>query len=153
MRVLSIIFLSLFLTACSSDIDKSATLYQTELPIDVTVSIPKQIEYGQEYTIKVSFMQGSERIIDADFVHFEVVKQDGSINFGMSEATSDGNGIYSKQMRFDSEGLYFLKIHAGNKGSTIMPTRQIIVGSLTDNDQLFLQQNIPIPETNHEGHH
>lgn len=149
----TVTILSILLSACSSDIDKSATLYQQETPLEMGINTPTKLMPNQESLIQVSLTQQEEKVSNADFVHFEIIKQDGNINYGMHEATNEGNGIYSKVVTFDSDGLYFLKIHAGNNGSIIMPTKQIIVGSLTENDKLFLRQNTSIPETTHEGHH
>lgn len=156
MRILllsTIFILSILLSACSSNVDKSGPLYYSEIPLEVNTIIPEHLLLSQESTIEILLTQAGENVTDADFVHFEIIKQDGNTNYGMSEAKNKGNGIYSQQVVFDSDGLYFLKIHVGKNGSMIMPTRQIIVGTLTENDKSFLQQNIPVPETNHKGHH
>lgn len=150
---LLIAIISTLLSACSSNVDKSINLYQTEIPLEVNVSVPNQLTLDKENTISVLLTQNGNSVTSADFVHFEIVKQDGNINYGMSEATNNGDGIYSKQITFDSNGLYFITIHAGNNGSIIKPTKQFIVGTLTENDKLFLQQNTPIQEINHNGHH
>lgn len=147
-QLLTITFLSVLLSACSN-----AEVYQKEAPLEISTNIPKSLNSNQEYIIAVSLTQNREKVTDADFVHFEIIKQDGNINYGMSTADNEGNGDYSNTFTFDSDGLYFLRIHAGNNNSIIIPTQQLIVGTLTAQDKLFLQQHTPSLETNHGGHH
>ena len=71
----------------------------------------------------------------------------------MEEANNLGNGTYSISKDFDSEGLYFVKVHAGNKGSIIMPRKQFVVGELSESDLDFLRKGAQSEIEVHEHHH
>lgn len=151
LKFLSIITLiSILLSACSNNVEE---YYQKVSPLNVSIETDKLLSSGQEEKIIVSLTQNGKKVIDANFIHIEIIKQDGNINYGMTTATNEGNGIYSKTFTFDSDGLYFIKIHAGNNHSIIMPQTRLIVGTLSDSDKQFLKQDLPVQTTNHEGHH
>ncbi|MFC0275016.1 FixH family protein [Metabacillus herbersteinensis] len=147
-----IIIFSLMLSACSLEPD-AANLYKKEKPLESEIIIPKSFSDNKQETIKVVLTQAGIKVEDADFVHFEIWKQDGSLKNNMEQAEEEGNGTYSLNKNFDSDGLYYIKVHAGNDGSIIMPQKQFIVGELSKNELEFLQKGLQKQEESHEHHH
>ncbi|WP_236887988.1 FixH family protein [Cytobacillus oceanisediminis] len=70
----------------------------------------------------------------------------------MEEADNEGGGVYSISKDFDKDGLYFVKVHAQQGGSLIMPQKQFIVGELSKSDVEFLQKGTGKQEAG-QGHH
>jgi hypothetical protein len=147
-----ILHVSLLLSACSLDQDV-ANLYKEETPLEVEIILPQSFSDNKQETIKATLSQDGKRITRADFVHFEIWKQDGSLIYGMEEAEEIGNGMYSITKEFDRNGLYYIKVHAGNNGSIIMPQKQFIVGELSESELKFLQKGLQKQSESHEHHH
>ena len=92
---MSLIFIfSLLLSACSLKQDV-ANLYKQETPLESEIIIPESISANKQETIKVILTQGGKKVEGADYVHFEIWKQDGSVKFNMEQAEEEGNGTYS----------------------------------------------------------
>lgn len=147
-----IVILSLFLTGCTLN-KEVENLYKKESPLEAEIIVPDSFSKDNKETIKVILTQNGERVEDADFVHFEIWKQDGSLSYNMEEAENVGNGNYSLTKDFNREGLYFIKVHASSGGSTIIPVKQFVVGELSKSDVDFLKKNVqqqnPIPNHHH----
>ena len=146
------VIFSLLLTACSGEKD-AVNLYKQEKPLELSIIIPESFSANHQETIKAVLTQGGKKVEGTNYVHFEIWKQDGSVNYGMEESHDEGNGTYSLSKSFDSEGLYFIKVHASNNGSIIMPQKQFIVGKLSESDISFLKKGAQIQEGSHEHHH
>jgi hypothetical protein len=99
------------------------------IQVESEIIIPKSFSDNKQETIKVFLTQAGKKVEDADFVHFEIWKQDGSLKNNMEEAEEKGSGVYSLNKNFDSDGLYYIKVHAGNDGSIIMPQKQYCRGT------------------------
>ncbi|RBW68824.1 FixH family protein [Bacillus taeanensis] len=142
---------SILLSACSLKEDVSG-LYKQETPIEAEIIIPEKFSEGEE-TIKAVLTQSGKAVENAEFVHFEIWKQDGSVKYEMEQAEEEGDGTYSITKSFDSDGLYYVKVHARHNGSIIMPTKQFIIGELSSSELKFLQKGIQKEEGSHENHH
>lgn len=142
----------LLLSACSLEKD-AANQYKEETPLESEIIIPESFTANKQETIKVVLTQGGKRVRSADYVHFEIWKQDGSLKYSMEQAEAEGNGTYSLSKNFDSDGLYYIKVHASNDGSIIMPQKQFIVGKLSKSDLKILQKGMHKQEESHEHHH
>lgn len=147
-----IFILSLLLSACSLKQDVT-NLYKQETPLESEIIIPESISANKQETIKVILTQDGKKVEGADYVHFEIWKQDGSVKFDMEQAKEEGNGTYSLSKNFDSEGLYYIKVHASNDGSIIMPQKQFVVGELSESEMKFLQKGKPKQQESHKNHH
>lgn len=142
----------LLLSACSLEPD-AADLYKKEKPLESEIVIPESFSANKQETIKAVLTQDGKKVEDADFVHFEIWKQDGTVKYNMEEAVKEDNGTYSISKDFNSDGLYYIKLHASNDGSIIMPQKQFIVGELSKSELEFLQQGLPKQTETHEHHH
>jgi len=142
----------LLLSACSLKEDATA-LYKKETPLEAQLEIPSSLKAKEPATIKVTLTQNGEKVEHADYVHYEVWKQDGTIQKNMRDAKNEGNGVYSITVKIDSDGLYFVKLHASNNDSIIMPQKQFIVGELSDSELEYLQKDVKVQEESQEHHH
>ncbi|WP_342048503.1 FixH family protein [Bacillus sp. OTU530] len=147
-----LLLLSLFLGGCSlnKDVEK---LYKTEAPLEVNIILPEQVSPNKPEMIKAVLTQDGKTIKHADFVHFEIWKKDGSVQYGMEPAKDDGNGTYSLSKVFNQEGLYVIKVHAGNQGSMVMPRKQFVVGQVSEEELNSLKESSPNQEGDHAHHH
>jgi YtkA-like len=151
-RLFSIFMLSAFLlSACSLD-ENVADLYKQESPLEADIIIPEHFSEEVSELIQVQLTQNGDNVENPDFVHFEIWKQDGSLNYGMEEAESLGDGTFALSKPFDQDGLYYVKVHASSAGSTIVPTKQFIVGELSESDLEALNNGVK-QEEHTGGHH
>lgn len=147
-----VLIFSLSLSACSLEEDV-ANQYRKEKPLESEIFIPESFSDNKQETIKVVLTQDGKMVEGADYVHLEIWKQDGTVKYNMEESVEEGNGTYSISKSFDSDGLYYVKVHASNDGSIIMPQIQFIVGELSKNELEFLQKGLLKQNENHENHH
>lgn len=151
-RIFGVFILSaLFLSACSLD-ENVAELYEQKSPLEADIMIPEYFAEEESEQIQVQLTQGGETVENPDFVHLEIWKQDGSLNYGMEEAENLGDGTFGLSKPFDKDGLYYVKVHASSAGSMIVPTKQFIVGELSQSDLDALQNGIK-QEGDTGGHH
>ena len=150
--VLLICLTGLLLSACSLKED-AAKLYKKETPLEADMEISSPLKADETAIIKVTLTQNGEKVENVDYVHFDIWKQDSSIKISMEEAKNEGNGIYSVSQKIDSEGLYFVKLHASSNNSIIMPQQQFVVGELSESELEYLQRDVKEQEEVHDNHH
>ncbi|GIO40150.1 hypothetical protein J41TS12_50110 [Paenibacillus antibioticophila] len=147
-----LILISVLLSACSLRTD-AAELYKQEQPLEAAIVIPELLLKDEPQTIKVVLTQGGQPVQQADYVHIDLWKQDGTIKFSMEEAVQDGNGVYHLNTSFDSDGLYYIKVYASSQGSIIMPRKQFVVGGLSESELEAIRKNQPEEIEGHHHHH
>jgi hypothetical protein len=146
----NLLVLTVMLGACSPNED-AAELYHQESPLQVDITMPKAFSGDEPF--KVSLTQDGQKVANANFVHFEIWKADGTFRLPMEEADPAGNGTYIFHQKLTKDGLYYIKIHAGSNGSIIMPTKPFAVGELSKSDVQDLNGMAPDQNSQHEGHH
>ncbi|MNI42996.1 hypothetical protein D3C81_1643650 [compost metagenome] len=149
--VLLVIF-SVLLSACSLRSD-AAELYKQEKPLEAAIVIPELLSKDEPQTIKVVLTQGGQPANQADYVHIDLWKQEGTVKLSMEEAAEDGNGVYHINTTFDSDGLYYIKVYASSNGSIIMPRKQFVVGGLSESEWDAIRKNEPEEIEGHHHHH
>lgn len=149
LKLLPFTLILLLLGACAPKED-AADLYKQESPLEADVSLPDP--YTSDEPIKISLTQDGKKVENANFVHVEMWKADGSFRQGMEEADNEGNGLYTFKTDLKDDGLYYVKVHAGSNGSTIMPTKPLAVGELSKEDIDALNGNVP-QQSGGGGHH
>lgn len=150
--LLIVLFACIILSACSADPNASKH-YVQESPLEAEIILPEPFEPTEAATIKVNLIQDGVKVENPDYVHLEIWKHDGTVNYSMTEAYNDGNGEFSLSKGFEREGLYYVQVHASNNGSIILPIKQFIVGELTESDKQALQFNVPNAGGSSGGHH
>ncbi|WP_445492647.1 FixH family protein [Niallia sp. 03133] len=144
--------LCLLLNACSLREDSKKS-YKKETPLRPEIILPDPYSVQKQETIKIILSLSGGQQEYPDSIQVDIWKQDGSYQNKAEAVQEKGNGIYLLKKSFDLEGLYFLKLTAGSKDSIIMPTKQFIVGRLTESDQEFLRENAPKEKTIEHHHH
>lgn len=147
-----ILLTCLYLSACTND-PQASELYKQESPLEAAIILPEVYGPTTPSTISVVLTQDGEKVENPDYVHLEIWKQDGTEKYGMTEAHKDGNGQYSLTKNFKHDGLYYVQVHASNNNSIIMPTKQFILGELSQSDLLALQSDVPSSDGNSHSHH
>jgi hypothetical protein len=150
-KYFSILFLCMLLGACTPKED-AAELYEQESPLQADITLPDDFS-GRGDLIKIELTQNNKTVENADFVHVEIWKGDGSFRNGMEEAENAGDGVYTFKKALTEEGLYYIKVHAGNNGSIIMPTLPFAVGELSKADVETLNDQTPAESGDHSHHH
>jgi len=150
--ILSVLLSVLLLSACSASPD-AANRYEKEIPLIAEVNIPDALSVHQPETIEIILTQDGKRVPGADFVHYELWSHDGSLRDPMTDAVEVGDGVYTVTKTFDKEGLYFIKLHSGNKGSIIIPQKPFAVGKLSEDELAYLQAGTPTFQEGTAEHH
>ena len=141
----------MLLSACSLS-DDAANLYKQEVPLQIEAEVPTDIATGETVTLEARLTRNEEPVDEANFVHFEVRKQDGSIPYPMKDVQSVGNGVYEMQVNLRSDGLYFFEVHAGSGDAISNPHYQFIVGELSESELQSLKEG-PAPDAGSSGDH
>ena len=149
-KYFSILSLCTLLGACAPK-DDAAELYHQESPLHADITIPD--DFSGSEAIKVELTQNEKKVPDADYVHVEIWKGDGSFHDEMEEAENAGAGVYTFHKNLSEDGLYYIKVHAANNGSTIMPTLPFAVGELSKADVEALNGQAPSESGDHSQHH
>lgn len=144
--------MGVLLGGCSLD-ENTEELYKTEQPLHADIILPESFSAGEEVPIRAVLTQNGKKVADADYVHFEIWKQDGTVHYPMEEAADAGEGVYQLVKKFEQDGIYIIKVHASSAGSLIMPQKRFVVGELTEAELEELMKEGEAPSGSHEGHH
>ncbi|WP_417900196.1 FixH family protein [Bacillus haimaensis] len=144
----------LLLIGCTSAPEEKTTLevvkVETELPADV------QIE--EEVDIRTHVTQWDENVEDAKEVQIEIWNvEEGKENSELIDAEHNGDGIYEVKYSFEKKGIYRIQSHVTARDMHVMPTKQLVVGDLTQEqiDEILGSVESAEEESDHEGsgHH
>ena len=112
----------------------NATASEQEVQgLEVEVLTEPRGETG-EWTLEAYVSQGGEAVNDADEVKFEVFeagKKDESVKIDYTDVK---DGIYSIKHTFQDDGVYYFIPHVTARSLHTMPTQQVIVGRVTDEE-------------------
>jgi len=145
------VFLLCALSACTVRED-AAALYKQETQLEAEIITEPALSAGQPTRIQAVLTQGGRKVEEADFVHVEIQRQDGTIAVPMEETKNDGSGVYSFPTEFKEDDLYFILLHAGNRGSLISPRKHVVVGDLSEAEIKLLKQG-PKVQLEPSSHH
>ncbi|WP_209121209.1 FixH family protein [Alkalihalobacillus sp. BA299] len=127
----------LLLSACTG----SQTNDEVPKIVDVEIMIPGKISLNKESELSVKLTQGSDIVDDADEVQFEIWKANSKEDSEMIEAKHEKGGIYSIQKTFKEDGLYYVQTHVTARSLHVMPKKQFIVGTATEEELKELEKN------------
>nr|WP_276541817.1 FixH family protein [Bacillus infantis] len=128
-------------------------MYKKEQPLQADIILPESFAAGEDVPIRAVLTQNGKKMADADYVHFEIWKRDGTVHYPMEEAADKGEGVYQLAKKFEQDGVYTIKVHASSAGSLIMPQKRFVVGELTEAELEELMKEGEAPSGSHEGHH
>lgn len=144
-QVLFVLLLGVLLAACSLRED-AASLYKQEHVLQIDIILPDPVVLHESQSYQARLEQNGSMVGDAQDVSFTFWKYGTPEQTEEIVARNEGNGIYSVEKALESDGLYFVKVHATANGSTVMPTKRFAVGELSPEEEASLQ-----PE--HQHHH
>ncbi|MCM3603458.1 FixH family protein [Robertmurraya korlensis] len=151
-NVFLIAIIGLLLGGCSLKED-AVELYLQEQPIHAEVVLPETIMSEEQVPIKVILTQDGKKVEEVDTVEFEMWKHDDDIHATVEQPDKLEEGIYGLNKTFESDGLYYIKIHASKGRAIIMPQFQVVVGELSKSELEFLQKDVREKEEGHDHHH
>ncbi|HSP21563.1 MAG TPA: FixH family protein [Planococcus sp. (in: firmicutes)] len=126
----------LMLAGCGMEeesVDNATAAEQEVQELEVEVLTEAKGEAG-EWTLEAYVSQGGEAVNDADEVKFEVFeagKKDESVK---TDYTDVKDGVYSVKHTFQEDGVYYFIPHVTARSLHTMPTQQVIVGKVTDEE-------------------
>ncbi|MDN3363696.1 FixH family protein [Priestia megaterium] len=91
------------------------------------IQVPQTINANKPVSIETLVTQGDKKIKNADDVQIQVEKE-GYINQKMIPAKHQGNGTYSTDYTFKTDGEYTITAHVTIKGDMKMFTKKVTVG-------------------------
>ncbi|WP_054635619.1 FixH family protein [Thalassobacillus sp. C254] len=141
---------SLVLIGCSLN-EGTEELYRQENVLEIEIDLPDDIDANEVFGVQALVTQFDGHVPEVEDIEFFIWKNGEREQKHSYQSNYEGNGLYSMKTRIREEGLYFVKIEANTSESKVMPTKQFIVGSLSEEDSETLpRQN---NESHQEGHH
>ncbi|WP_339226708.1 FixH family protein [Oceanobacillus sp. FSL K6-2867] len=133
------------LTACGNSGENEGSQESEELKsLDVEFEVPEKADAGETVELKAAVTYGDEKVKDADEVEFEYWEQGNEENSTKVKADNKGDGTYTAEITFDSDGIYEMYAHTTARDLHTMPKKSITIGEGAGTDT----------DTGHEnGHH
>ncbi|WP_141432127.1 FixH family protein [Bacillus sp. 03113] len=147
----SISMILLLLSACTVD-PNASNLYKKEKPLEVEFLLPEAISLNQQHLLKVKVTQEGKLVDAATNIQFDIWQKDHDENSEVIQAQHDGNGIYYIEKTFAKAGIYYIKADIKAHDSHVMPTKQVIVGTISDEELKSLLKKDQ-PHSAHHSHH
>ncbi|MFC0558884.1 FixH family protein [Halalkalibacter alkalisediminis] len=140
------------LTACMGNTQSTDKMDGVSEIITVDIFTPERILPQEEVVLEVKVTQGKENIEDAQEVEFEIWKHAGRDEGEMIEAALQGEGIYQVTHTFIEDGVYYVQTHVTARDMHIMPTKQMIVGDVSEAELEALEDEDDVEEMESGGH-
>jgi hypothetical protein len=141
---------SIITLGCSLN-EGTEELYKQENVLKIELISPKEIDTGEAFEVKALLSQVDGEVPELENIEFLIWKNGERDQMKRVQHENEGNGLYSIRTMVQEKGLYFVKVEANTVDSKVMPTKQFIVGTLSEEDIHSLpKQN---EEQHHEGHH
>ncbi|WP_430790998.1 FixH family protein [Virgibacillus flavescens] len=141
-QTLFFIIIILVLSACgTNDESKNSTGGEEIKPIEVDLSVPESADKGDTVKLEVSVTQADKAVEDADEVEFEVWKDGAKEKNEMIKAKHEGKGVYTAEMTFEENAVYFVQSHVTARDMHTMPKTQIKIGKTDQNKSTSEQTN------------
>ena len=113
--------------------DNASAAEQEVQELKVQVLTEPEGETG-EWTLEAYVSYGGEAVNDATEVKFEVFeagKKDESVKIDYTDVK---DGVYSIKHTFQEDGVYYFIPHVTARSMHTMPTQQVVVGRVTDEE-------------------
>ncbi|UOQ84105.1 FixH family protein [Gracilibacillus salinarum] len=154
-KIVMITLLTALLSACSANQlnDDAAKQYHTEQPLTITIDSPSNIEANTETPINVTLQQNIAPAENVQSISAEVwMPLQPEVKKEVALALQEP-GVYHMDYTFAEDGIYYLQVRAESEQSDIMPTKRLIVGELSEEEQAFLDGQDKETEEDHSSHH
>ncbi|KAB2496108.1 hypothetical protein A3863_10640 [Priestia endophytica] len=141
----------LLLSACSVDSD-AAKLYRQSEKMKAVIVIPKTVNPNEEVDLKVEVTKEDKKVEKLESMNIEIWKKGNEENKKVIEGKRTAKGTYEVVNTFSEDGIYYVKADVRTKDLHIMPTKQMIVGELSEEEAKSLEPEKE-KEDNHHSHH
>ncbi|OAH59609.1 MULTISPECIES: FixH family protein [Bacillaceae] len=148
---MALIFVLLFISACTANTDQSNTTTSTPKIVEVEILLPEKISLNEESILKVQLTQDKESVEDADDVQFEIWKANSQEKSELVKAKYEKEGIYSVKKTFQEDGIYYVQTHVTARGMHVMPKKQFVVGNVSEEELNALKEE-PQTQGGSQGH-
>ncbi|QFT88634.1 hypothetical protein FIU87_08265 [Bacillus sp. THAF10] len=151
-KLLLVFILAFLLVGCTSAPEKNTS---PEI-IEVEISMPEKVSENESVTIQTHVTQGEENVEDAKEVKFEIWNvEEGKEESTLLDAVHTSDGQYVADHSFREKGVYRVQSHVTARDLHVMPTKQIVVGELSEEDiQAILEkEKVNKEEENSEHDH
>ncbi|KMK78156.1 FixH family protein [Alkalihalobacillus pseudalcaliphilus] len=124
-------------------------------PVEVEMILDEQIDLNDSVSIGAVVTHGEQHVEDADEVIFEIWSIGDKDNSEMIEAEHTENGLYEIEYTFESEGIFYVQSHVTARGLHVMPTEEVIIGTLSDEEIEAIKEEHENHDehSEHEDHH
>ncbi|MGD6781699.1 FixH family protein [Sutcliffiella horikoshii] len=137
----------LLLVGCTSASEEKTSLEVVE----VEITLPEQVEKEEEVVVKTLVTQGEEKVEDAKEVQIEIWNvEKGKENSELLDAEHVGDGIYEVKHSFGEKGVYRVQSHVTARDMHVMPTKQLVVGDMSQEEIDAIMEN-EAEEENHDS--
>ncbi len=144
-------FIIVILSGCAINSNNHES-YTDFKPLEVSVHLSESINEGGDQTIFAFVSQDNQDISDADLIRFEIWSNNHNQHEWIT-ATYEGDGVYSANVHFTEEGLYFAKALTQVGDLFAMPTKRFAVGKLTPEEaDILIKGNKQTYSTDHSHH-
>jgi hypothetical protein len=140
------------LAACSAD-PEAADHYAKREEVNVNIVAPESIEAGSAPKIDVKLTQDGKSLEQEATVNFLVWKDENKADAEEIPASFDADGTYLLEYTFPSDGVYFVKADVTVDNIHLMPTKQIRVGELTQEEIEKIKQEQEQKKQDDSGSH
>ncbi|CAG9619952.1 FixH family protein [Sutcliffiella rhizosphaerae] len=146
-KILLLIPIWLLLLGCTSAPEENTMLEIVEVEID----LPSNVNEGETLHIRSHITHGEENVEDAQEVQLEIWNvEEGKEASELLDAEHVGDGNYEGIYSFGKKGIYRVQSHVTARDMHVMPTKQVVVGDLTDEEiETILENEQTVGEGNH----
>lgn len=121
--------------------------------VNVDILTHEEIAVNEEAILQVRVTQGEEYVEDAHEVEFEIWKHQHRDEGEMITGIHQGEGIYQISHLFAHHGIYFVQTHVTARGMHVMPTKQLLIGEVSEEELASLEEDNGEIESSSNGHH
>ncbi|SNZ02426.1 YtkA-like [Terribacillus aidingensis] len=151
--ITSLLLMLFLLAACSADPDAAAH-YSQRKEVNVNIEVPDSIEANSVPRIDVLLTSDGKALDKEADVTFLVWKDDNKAEAETIPASRKEDGGYQLEYTFPSEGVYYVKADVIVDNIHLMPTKQLRVGELTEEEkQKILQEQEQRKQKDSGSHH
>lgn len=134
--ILMLVLLIGSLAACSNGGEDGTEEDTDELKmLEVEFQLPEKADTGEVVELKAIVTYGDEKVDDADEVEFEYWLKGNEEDTTKVESNNNGDGTYTAEVSFESDGVYEIYAHTTARDLHTMPKKSITVGEGTNTDQ------------------
>ncbi|ART75400.1 FixH family protein [Sutcliffiella horikoshii] len=140
----------LLLVGCTSASEEKTSLEVVE----VEIKLPENVKEEEEVVVKTLVTQGEEKVEDAKEVQIEIWNvENGKENSVLLDAEHVGDGVYEVKHSFDERGVYRVQSHVTARDMHVMPTKQLVVGDLSQEEVDAIIESEAEEENHDSGDH